>query len=325
MKTLILTLSTIFIATPAFAAVDLGVPFSPQAPEGNWNEPWQNACEETSIMMIDEYYKSRTGTINTIGAKNRILEIFRIKNNFFGQSLDENAEEIAMMINAFFPWEATTVENPTLEQLKQELDNKRPVIIPAYGTALQNPHFRTPLLDYHVIVLSGYDDQTQEFITEDPGTQYGLDLRYPYARIMNAMHDFLPGKNNTKNGKKIVIFTSPNITDATRHLDKDNDGLTKEQEIQYGTALFMADTDTDGYTDKQETESGYSPFIAEFALPTNSVVKSKNDPKVFVLQKAFDTHKKRHIKDEQTFINSGYKWEDIITISEKYLEKLPNY
>jgi hypothetical protein len=34
----------------------LDVPFTSQAPEGNWAEPWQNACEETSIVMVDAFF-----------------------------------------------------------------------------------------------------------------------------------------------------------------------------------------------------------------------------------------------------------------------------
>ena len=36
---------------------DLEVPFTSQSPDGNWSEPWQNACEETSILMVDNFYQ----------------------------------------------------------------------------------------------------------------------------------------------------------------------------------------------------------------------------------------------------------------------------
>jgi hypothetical protein len=35
----------------------LDVPFTSQAPAGNWLEPWQNACEETSVIMVTNFFK----------------------------------------------------------------------------------------------------------------------------------------------------------------------------------------------------------------------------------------------------------------------------
>ena len=98
--------------------------------------------------------------------------------------------------------------------IKKEIDNKRPVILPLYGKALKNKYFKNGGPDYHVLVISGYDDDTNEFITEEPGLNtLGVDFRYKYATIMNAIHDFsVEGK--TKSGRKVAIFTSPEITNV---------------------------------------------------------------------------------------------------------------
>ena len=58
--------SFIFVLTLVFfeevkAEVKLNVPFSIQAPYGHWVAPWDNACEETSTVMIDKYYQNYPG------------------------------------------------------------------------------------------------------------------------------------------------------------------------------------------------------------------------------------------------------------------------
>ncbi len=312
--------SSLFFVPSVDAAVFNSVPFTSQAPFGDWSEPWQNACEETAIIMIDSFYG---GTyLNPNLARDLILKTLSLKESIYGTSLDETAEQMVGVINAFYPWEAYVVENPTLEQIKKELAFGRPLILPAYGNALANPFFRSEQLDYHVIVISGYDDVTGEFITQDPGTKHGLDLRYTFDTIMNAMHDYVIGKGNTKNGKKIAIFTRKELID-TAFSDGDGDGLFKKDEILQGTVLWLKDSDGDGYSDGEEVRFGYSPRLNENALTEGALVQSLSGPRVYILEKSFfGTLRKRHIVSEQVFLNNGWKWSDIILVSEKFLGRL---
>ena len=47
--------------------------------------------------------------------------------------------------------------------------------------------------------------------------------------------------------------------------DKDNDGLSDEEEILYATNPELADTDNDGYNDKEEIENGWDPLFSEIS------------------------------------------------------------
>ncbi|MFZ2189650.1 MAG: C39 family peptidase [Candidatus Magasanikiibacteriota bacterium] len=255
MKKIFLLIILIFLPQIALAESNLAVPFTSQAPYYNWREPWQNFCEEASILMVDSYYAKKN--LNQLTAKTELLRINRIKENQYGRSLDENAQKITELINLFLPWEAKTVSNPTPEQIKNEIDNSRPVIIPVYGKSLKNPYFKNGGPIYHVLVISGYNEDKKEFITQEPGTRFGLDFRYKYDTILNAIHDFLPGFN-TRNGQKIAIFTSP-IIDQSKNYDGDNDGLIKAEEMKYGTITWLKDSDGDGHSDGDEVKSGYSP------------------------------------------------------------------
>lgn len=296
-------------------AADIPVPFTSQAPEANWTEPWFNACEETSVVMVDSYYQKQE--LSKFTAKEKIIEIFAIKNSAYGYSLDESAESIASFINNFLPWEAMLKTNPTLEDLKTELDRGNPVIIPAAGKLLHNPHFRNGGPVYHMLVVSGYDEVDEEFITQEPGTRFGKNYRYSFATVMNALHNYAPYKS-IYDGARVAIFTRPQIN-TSAETDGDEDGLSKKQEIHFGTSLVSKDTDADGFSDKQEVETGFSATVHENNLLLSSLVKLAENPKVYLLQ----NHLKRHIINEDIFLSHGFFWYQIITVSDKFLASIP--
>jgi len=51
----------------------LSIPFTSQAPEKNWAEPWQDACEEASLLMLDAYYKGYN--LSPLFARDEILKM----------------------------------------------------------------------------------------------------------------------------------------------------------------------------------------------------------------------------------------------------------
>jgi hypothetical protein len=185
---------------------NLSVPFTSQAPAGNWAEPWQNACEETAIVMVNNYYmKSVLNKENAIG---EISTILTVKEQHFGVSKNETMETMLGMIqSAKLSWRARIVVDPSLDALKNELAEGRPIIIPVDARLLTNPYYDVVTPDYHVIVLSGYDNGTKQFITQDPGTDKGHDFLYSYDELMNANHDYL--ESNLRQGRKAMIFTGP--------------------------------------------------------------------------------------------------------------------
>ncbi|MDP2683999.1 MAG: C39 family peptidase [bacterium] len=310
---LVLMLSLSF-ASPVFS-VSLDVPFTVQAPDANWSQPWQDACEETAIAIVNYFYLGDTFTTNK--AKEAILQIIDIREKFIGVSLDENAETITKIINNFLTWEAHIVKNPTLEQIKAEIDANRPVIMPVHGKYLYNPYFKNGGPDYHSIVISGYDEEKQEFIVQEPGTRYGLDFRYSYDTIVNAMHDFLPDQK-TRFGEKVAIFTSPIIKNSANS-DGDEDGLSKADEIKYSSILYDPDTDKDGYNDGYEVSNAYLPTTSEpIQILIGTLIKSANSPMIYLIQNGI----KRHIANEEVFLRHGWEWYDIFPVSQSFIDNL---
>lgn len=304
------------IAKGADEVVSLNVPYISQSPFGSWVEPWANACEETTISMVDAFYGKRVFTTNT-GA-NAIRLALKLREHRYGKSLDESAETMAGLINAYYPWEARVVRNPSLNDITTEIRAKRPVIAMVYGKALKNPRFQSGGPDYHTIVLSGFDETTKEFIAEEPGvTSGGHGYRYSFSTVMNALHDFLPNKQ-TIHGTPTVLFTSPTLN-TSANSDGDGDGLSKKEEIMYGTVLYFADSDGDRYSDGEEVSLGFNPTKNEGALPQGSLVKSANEPFVYRLENGT----KRHIVNEQVFFAHGWRFTQVVVVSDRFLMTIP--
>lgn len=310
--TLLAALTACLLPSTANAG-SFSVPFTAQAPEGRWVQPWEDMCEEASIIMVDQYYQKRELTVPR--SKALLLHIFHLKNKHFGRSLDESAETMTALINNFLPWEAHIVNNPSLEQIKEQIDLERPVIVPVSGKDLKNPRFRNGGPRYHVLVISGYNDQKQEFITQEPGTKYGLDFRYTYDTIMDANHDLVSG--DIREGSRRMIFTISEL-DGSKDSDGDKDGLTKAEEIAFGTSLTEQDTDRDGFMDGTEVSNGYSPTTNEMKLPHNSLIKLLDNPRVYL----FANNRKHPIASEAAFTKGGWHWQAIKTVSERFLNAI---
>lgn len=193
--TIKLGLATASNEVPPSSILNLPVPFTPEAPDGLMVKPWNNSCEEASLVMLDEYYSGkRYLTTPKTTAKKLILSYIDIENRIFGYNANTNAKEMTVLANEYSKYfEARVVTNPTLEQIKAELRAERPVIALVYGFELNNPRiiFSRTGSYYHTFVIKGFDDETQEFIVNDNGDlKQGLDLRYTYDTILGALRDY---------------------------------------------------------------------------------------------------------------------------------------
>lgn len=181
--------------------IHLPVPFTSQAPEGNWEEPWQDACEEAAILMLDAYYKQYN--LSPLFAKDELLKMvdWETERNW-GYSIPmSEVQQVAewYMGNSF---SFRIIEHPSIEELKQELADRNPVLVVAYGKALENPYFSGDGPAYHALIIRGYTEVG--FITNDPGTKHGEAFVYPYHTLMDSMHDWNDG--DVEAGKPVVLI-----------------------------------------------------------------------------------------------------------------------
>ncbi len=194
--------------TPTTTSANLEVPFTPEVPDGQWVAPWNNACEEAAVTMVDAWYKGEE-ELTKVKAKALMRQLFAWQDARYGGNADSNAERTQEIIAANTSFSATIVRNPTIEDIKEELAAGRPVIGFHYGYTLNNPQhrWRQGGSYFHVMVLVGFDDEKEEFIVNDSALEKGLDYRYSYATIMDSLHDFDHTRRKA-DGPPTVLFTA---------------------------------------------------------------------------------------------------------------------
>lgn len=187
----------------------LNVPYVSEAPEGDWSGNWVNACEEATITMVEYYYKGYQN-VSVNEAKTSLQKLFDEEDNRYGNNKNADASQMHEMISAFESFESIIVENPTIDQIKNELLNGRPVISLHRGFTLNNPNipFSPTKSSYHTVVVVGFDDVSQEFITHDPGDDVdGVNHRYSYESFMSSLHNYNK-YTDTTDGVPTAIFTN---------------------------------------------------------------------------------------------------------------------
>jgi uncharacterized protein YvpB len=192
--------------------VVLAVPYTNEAPDDNWTGPWKNACEEASITMAEKYYLGKK-LIGMTEAKNFMWLLFEKQNYLFGSNADADALRTTKLINNYTSFGAVIKDKPTIDEIKTELQQKRPVISLHYGFNLKNKNipFLATGSSYHMMIIIGYDDENKEFITNDPGDRVeGQNHRYSYDLFMKTLHDF-DFKKMQAIGPARVIFTYPKL------------------------------------------------------------------------------------------------------------------
>ncbi|HOW60656.1 MAG TPA: C39 family peptidase [Candidatus Moranbacteria bacterium] len=182
---------------------NLSIPFVLQAPNQNWVYPYEDFCEEASVLMAASYLKN-SPILNSNDADAKLLSIMDFEMKKFGYHKDTNIEETATILRELYNLQKIEiVYNPSVNEIKIALAEGKAVVVPLAGRELKNPNFRSPGPLYHMLVIKGYD-KNDNFITNEPGTRKGANYRYKTGIIMNAIHDWNNG--DVYNGKKAVII-----------------------------------------------------------------------------------------------------------------------
>src|SRR3989344_8521081 len=85
--------------TPSVVTFSLKVPFTPQAPTGNWDKEHNEACEEASALMAAAYFNGDTRSkIPTAEVEKELTRLFEWERANFGHSLDITTAENAEML-----------------------------------------------------------------------------------------------------------------------------------------------------------------------------------------------------------------------------------
>lgn len=184
----------------------LSVPFTVQAPFADWNDPYQEACEEAALLMVHSFL-SGSG-LSKQQANEQLLAIIAWE-TANGYPEDITLEQLAAIAEDYYGHSSTIIDDPTVEDIKLQIAQGNPVIVPTAGRLLSNPYFSGEGPWYHMLVITGYDGR--RFITNDPGTRRGEGYKYPYDVLLRAIHDWTGVKEEIERGKKriLVLLMSP--------------------------------------------------------------------------------------------------------------------
>ena len=174
--------------------VMIDVPFTPQAPFGEWDNPiYQDGCEEAATLMAVRW--ARGESLNKEEARSEILKLADYQKKSFGEYRDTSAEDtVIRIIKGYFGYSQAEVKKDiTIYDIINELVKGNLVITPMNGRQLNNPHYTGQGPERHMLVIRGYDSQTKEFITNDAGTRLGEKYRYKEEVLYNAIRDYLTG------------------------------------------------------------------------------------------------------------------------------------
>lgn len=183
--------------------INLAVPFTSQAPTQNWNQPFQDACEEASLLMVDYYYQNKN-LPDKVAVENILQDMVTWQEQHWGAHENLTVAKLADFALTNFNYHSEIVHDLTVDKIKSYLLKGRPLIVPADGKKLANPNFRNGGPVYHMLVIKGFVGD--KFITNDPGTRNGADFVYAQDNLIESIADWDANKNAASGGKVALVI-----------------------------------------------------------------------------------------------------------------------
>jgi len=199
--------------TPTVKSVYIeNVPFTAQAPFGEWSDPrQQDGCEEASSLIAISWARNQTLTPQkTLDA---ILKISQFQTDKYDEYRDTSASDTAnRIIHDYFDYLQAAVKSiSSPEEIVWELAQGHLIIAPMDGQKLKNPFYTPPGPERHMLVIKGYDKEKRQFITNDVGTRRGENYRYPRDVLFSAIRDYPTGYHVSIPSviKRIIVISKP--------------------------------------------------------------------------------------------------------------------
>ncbi|MGH7763013.1 MAG: C39 family peptidase [Candidatus Dormibacteraceae bacterium] len=193
------------------SALVLPVPYTDQAPLGNWAAR-QHTCEEATLVMVDGYLRGDRsgGSIDPVTADRAIERITPWK-----PSVDLTPEQLGMVAQTHLGW-SYRVMSADPRAMQQQLTLGRPLIVGVRTHGLGNPEYPGYLTHYeqpewsvsHYVVVIGYDS-SGGFVLNDPGINRGEGYRISYDQLMHAVDDLDQFYPNLSMGRVFLVLAPP--------------------------------------------------------------------------------------------------------------------
>lgn len=187
----------------------------------NWDALHEEACEEASLLTVLWYREGRKPADMHADEADLQKQVKWQGTNGFGVSI--TLEELNTYAKSAYGVTSGTVKKITnISDIKREIQAGRPVIVGTAGKILPNPFFKNGGPPYHMLVITGYDDNGVVnlatckkinphscdqnggvFITNDVGIRQGSQFKYRYGDLVGAVHDW--DETNILNGQKAML------------------------------------------------------------------------------------------------------------------------
>ena len=172
------------------------VPFTSQAPLGNWSDLRQeDGCEEASALMAVKWARGEKLTAEEAlkeitASSDYTLEKYK---EFRDLSVPDT---LNWVIKDYFNYQNAAIKkSPSLKDIITELEKGNLIIAPMNGRSLHNPYYTPPGPMNHMLVIKGYDPARKVFITNDPGTRHGNSYEYDENLLFESIRDYETGNH----------------------------------------------------------------------------------------------------------------------------------
>jgi hypothetical protein len=181
--------------SPLPPSVFIGVPYTTQAPLGNWDAAHEDYCEAAAMLMYGAYLRGdRRPVIPPAEADQRMAQIVQWERATWPGVLNLPLADVAQVGAHFYGAAPVLDPTATLAEVETILAAGHPVVIPlmthgAPGGQRINPDYGW--LDvYHVLLITGYGPGY--LVTNDAGIGRGQSLRYSWSVLQAAMQAQVP-------------------------------------------------------------------------------------------------------------------------------------
>lgn len=187
------------------AGIRLDMDFATQAPMGDWDAPYDEACEEASLIVVHHYLEGTPLDPSIMDSGIRTMVAYE---GSIGLLIDIDMHELARVARDMFGYSTEVVEGDgvTVERIEQELARGIPVILPLAGQDIGNPYYSGDGPPYHVLVVVGFN--SDQFITHDVGTKRGAYYAYDKGVLMAAIHDWNGSVDTIRSGPRRMLVVT---------------------------------------------------------------------------------------------------------------------
>jgi hypothetical protein len=181
--------------------LNIKMAFFPQAPYADWSLPYQESCEEASVILVANLFNKLN--LNREKFHGELLKLIEWEKERFGDYKHTDIKQTEIIINEYYKLKTVIHENPNIDDIVKILKKGNLIIAPFAGKLLDNPYFTNGGPKYHMLVIKGFNLKTQEIVTHDVGTKRGANFIYSWENINASIHDW--NKEDMLLGQKVII------------------------------------------------------------------------------------------------------------------------